>query len=146
MLDNFDNVIYGTPATDVELAALERELGTLLGTGDIFGLPSSLSYLLGSGVAACIRDIEGRYIEFGWLGLDMADYLTAYEFSEYMPGALPIALDGGGGFYALDCRSDGVNRSQPIVWSHSGNLGWESDEHRVVASDFDRLIGDATAG
>lgn len=67
--------------------------------------------------------------EFGILGSDMVDYFDSYGFDEWMPGAWPLALDGGGGFFCLDLRDVAAGRaandgSAAVVWSHAGNLGW----------------------
>lgn len=98
---------------------------------------------------------EGPYStpapEFGVLGADMPDYFNDYEFDEYLSGAWPIALDGAGGFYCLDLRSviagtalnDGA---APLVWSHSGNLGWNADEHVLIATDLPAFLAVAVTG
>jgi hypothetical protein len=70
---------------------------------------------------------------FGVLGSDMAAYFDDYEFAHYLPGAWPLALDGGGGFFCLDLREVAAGRapndgSAPVIWSHAGNLGWADDE------------------
>lgn len=83
--------------------------------------------------------------EFGVLGADMPAYFSDYEFDEYLPGAWPVALDGAGGFYCLDLRSviaggapnDGA---APLVWSHSGNLGWGDDEHVLITTDVPAFV------
>lgn len=147
MLDAFDEVIRGAdPASDAQLDDLAATLGNLLGLDDAFVLPRGLSHVLRIGITVCVRRVEGRYIELGWLGLDMGDFVTEYEFGEYMPGALPVALDGGGGFYCLDTRTAPNDGMQPVVWSHSGNLGWRADEVRAIAADFESLLSDARAG
>lgn len=71
--------------------------------------------------------------EFGILGADMTEYFDAYGFAEWMPGAWPLALDGGGGFFCLDLRAVTAGTAPndgtaPIVWSHASNLGWTPDE------------------
>jgi len=53
-----------------------------------------------------------------------------------MPGAVPFAFDGGGGFYMFDMRADPQGDEFPIVFSHSGNLGWGEDEFVPVAATF----------
>lgn len=60
--------------------------------------------------------------------------LLAYHIPEYMPLALPFAMDGGGGIYLFDMRDPAS--APPIVWAHAGNLGWASDEHAPLAPNF----------
>lgn len=104
---------------------------------------------------AADRIPEGQYStplpEFGVLGAEMPAYFTDYEFSEYFPGAWPLALDGGGGFYCLDLRDlvAGVapnDGSASLVWSHAGNLGWREDEHVVIATDIAEFFATAVTG
>ena len=71
--------------------------------------------------------------EFGVLGADMAEYFDDYEFADYLPGAWPLALGGGGGFFCLDLRDVAAGHarndgSAPVIWSHAGNFGWANDE------------------
>lgn len=58
--------------------------------------------------------------------------LLMYELPDYMPGALPIAFDGGGGIYLFDMRASPTDGEYPVVWSHATNLGWQSDDYIVV--------------
>jgi hypothetical protein len=64
------------------------------------------------------------------------DYLLGYNLPQYMPGAVPFAFDGGGGLFLFDMRGDPQGDEFPIVFSHSGNLGWDEDEHIFVAATF----------
>lgn len=70
--------------------------------------------------------------EFGCFGCkQMREYLLHYEFPEYMPGAVPIGLDGGGVFGVLDLR----NGPSEKVWAiGSGALSW--DGVVLVAGSF----------
>ena len=64
--------------------------------------------------------------EFGFFGsLELREYLLAYNFPEYMPGAIPIGLDGGGVFAAFDTRGGLQNDEYPILATAAGNLGFE---------------------
>jgi hypothetical protein len=54
-----------------------------------------------------------------------------------MPGALPFAFNGGGTFYLFDMRRPARKGEYPIVCTHSGNLGWEPDEHVRIAASFE---------
>lgn len=78
--------------------------------------------------------------EFGFLAADMVDFYDDYEFGEWIPGAWPLALDGGGGFFCLDLRAANADEEIPVVWVHASNLGWGDDEAvRVAASLADLL-------
>ena len=70
--------------------------------------------------------------EFSCFGCrTLREYLLHYHFPEYMPGALPIGLDGGGIFCVFDLR-DGP--SDAIYATHSGDLGW--DDAVQIADSF----------
>ncbi len=62
--------------------------------------------------------------------------LLAYHLPQYMPGALPIAFNGGGTFYLLDMRRPAVKGEYPVVCAHSGYLAWESVACFTVADSF----------
>ncbi len=62
--------------------------------------------------------------------------MLAYHLPEYMPGALPIAFNGGGTFYLLDMRKPARNGEYPVVCSHAGSLGWDADESTRIADSF----------
>lgn len=65
-----------------------------------------------------------RYFQF--FGADeLRAMMLAYEFPEYMSGAVPFAMDGCGHHYAWDMRRYWEDGKYPIVVSHSGNLGYE---------------------
>jgi len=53
---------------------------------------------------------------------EIREYYLNYEFPTYMPEALPFGLNGGGVFYAYDCRED----SNSVIGVHASDLGWES--------------------
>jgi hypothetical protein len=62
--------------------------------------------------------------------------LVAYHLPQYMPGALPIAFNGGGTFYLLDMRRAAVNGEYPVVCAHAGYLAWTSEAYVTVADSF----------
>lgn len=62
--------------------------------------------------------------------------LLAYHLPQYMPHALPIALNGGGVFYLFDMRKSPSGGEYPVVCASAGNLGWEPDECKIVAESF----------
>ncbi|MNW47474.1 hypothetical protein D3C74_248050 [compost metagenome] len=75
---------------------------------------------------------------FQFFGADeLRALLLAYEFPEYMPGAVPFATDGCGNHYIWDMRADRVNHEYPILVSHSGNLGYE--DAALIAGTFMEL-------
>lgn len=82
--------------------------------------------------------------ELAFLGPDMLTYFDDYEFATYMPWAIPIGMDGAGGFYCLDFREILANHTAndgaaPLVWSHSSNLG-EHEDTIPMASDFENFL------
>ena len=83
--------------------------------------------------------------EFGMFDpKSIREYLLSYQLPEYMPGAVPFALDGGGGFYLFDMRAFPIDGEFPIVFAHSGSLGWDEDDHVVVASTFNEACRGST--
>jgi hypothetical protein len=75
--------------------------------------------------------------EFGFFDADGArGMLLGYNLPQYMPGALPIAFNGGGIFYLFDMRRPPVRGEYPVVCASAGNIGWGADEHAVVAANF----------
>ena len=70
--------------------------------------------------------------EFSCFGCKhLREYLLHYHFPEYMAGALPIGLDGGGVFCVFDLR----NGPSDVVWATgSGAIDW--DDAVKVADTF----------
>lgn len=65
--------------------------------------------------------------EFGFFGTsNVRQYMLAYEFPAYMPGAVPIGLDGGGIFCVFDLRVASQSVGVPIIAVSSGVLTYES--------------------
>jgi hypothetical protein len=62
--------------------------------------------------------------------------MLAYEVPQYMPGAVPVAFNGGGTFYLLDLRRPAAGGEYPVVAAHAGHLGWGPDACRPVADTF----------
>jgi hypothetical protein len=62
--------------------------------------------------------------------------LVAYHLPEYMPGAMPIAFDGGGTFYLLDMRRPAIEGEYPVVCAHAGYLAWEPEACEAIADSF----------
>jgi hypothetical protein len=63
--------------------------------------------------------------------------LLAYYLPQYMPGALPFAMNGGGMFYLFDMRQPEQRGEYPIVCSHSNCLGWDADDCVQIAQSFE---------
>jgi hypothetical protein len=64
----------------------------------------------------------------------LRQYLLSYHVPQYMPGALPFALDGGGSFYLFDMREGPVRGEYPVVYAGAGNLRY--DDAVTVAASF----------
>jgi hypothetical protein len=57
-----------------------------------------------------------------------------------MPGSLPFAFDGKGCFYLFDMRSGSVEGEYPVLFTGSGNLGYD-DAVRVAESFVETCNG-----
>jgi hypothetical protein len=84
-----------------------------------------------------------RYFQF-FSAAELRSMLLAYEFPEYMPGAVPFAMDGSGNHYIWDMRSARPDREYPILVSHSGNLGYE-DAIQIADTFLDLCLGTTSA-
>ncbi len=62
--------------------------------------------------------------------------MLAYQIPQYMPGAVPVALNGGGTFYLLDLRRPPVEGEYPVVGARAGSLSWEPAACVAVADSF----------
>jgi len=101
--------------------------------------PSYRDFLLWSD-GGSFRTGERRFDAFLPVG-KLREYLLAYHVPQFMPGGLPFAMDGGGGFYLFDLRADSIDGEYPIVFAHAGNLGW--DDAVPIAQTFpDACRGD----
>lgn len=53
----------------------------------------------------------------------LREYMLVYRFPYFQPGRVPIALDGQGGFFALDLSSESeANGEFPVVFFPEGDL------------------------
>lgn len=155
LLPNVTGTAIGSqtaPHTTEDIEAIEADVAEALGAPEPLALPPVLVELLTTGVEILTLE-PGRFRaissaigeELGLLGRDTVAYLDDYEFAEYLPGAVPLALDGSGGFFCLDVRGvlDGSadnNGGAPVIWSHAGNLGWDEDSYLPVADDLASLL------
>jgi hypothetical protein len=71
--------------------------------------------------------------------------MLLYHLPVYMPGAMPIAFNGGGAFYLFDMREDAVGGEYPVVCSHSQSVGWESNECVRVAESLEAVCRGTTS-
>lgn len=138
----FDVVETGAAVPAEQLAVVERELGRLLGLNGPFVLPPPLTALIADGVRECVRAVDGADVWFEWLGTRMPAHYEGYAFDSYMPAAVPIALDGGGGAWCLDARAGGGDGDRAVVWVHTGTLSWTDGVWRPVAPDVATLLTD----
>jgi hypothetical protein len=65
--------------------------------------------------------------EFGFFGTEeLIRYWQDYEFGEYMPGALPFALNGGGIFYVFDVRNAPLVADTAVFTCDSDANTWDT--------------------
>jgi hypothetical protein len=112
----FDEFQPEAPATSEQLAALAVQLPE--------PLPESYRQFLLASNGGWGR--SGTR-EFGFFGTEeMVSYWRDYEFGEYMPGALPFALNGGGTFYVFDVRNAPVASASAVFTCESGANTWDT--------------------
>ncbi|GGG88746.1 SMI1/KNR4 family protein [Paenibacillus radicis (ex Gao et al. 2016)] len=75
---------------------------------------------------------------------ELRSMMLAYEFPEYMPDAVPFAMDGCGNHYVWDMRSDRDDGEYPILVASSGNLGYE-DCIQIADSFVELCLGTTSA-
>ncbi len=110
------------PVTD-PLHGLYRPFDPSLWTIPVKRLPAAYLDFLKFSNGGEFGNGERHFQFFGTESL--RSMMLAYEFPEYMPGAIPFAMDGCGHHYAWDMRHDPEGDEYPIFVSHSGNLGYE---------------------
>ncbi|ALP39121.1 hypothetical protein ASL14_20465 [Paenibacillus sp. IHB B 3084] len=77
-----------------------------------------------------------RYFQF-FDTEDLREMNLAYELPEYMPNAVSFGMDGRGNHYLFDMREEKRNNEYPVLFSHSGSLGY--DDCRHAANSFIEL-------
>lgn len=133
--------------------AVAADAATRLGLKCALTFPSRLVELLDAEVELLIleksklpRGLFGEPdIEFAVLGPGMTECFDDYGFARWLPGAWPLAFDGGGGLYCLDLREVVARRapndgSAPIVWAHAGNLTWTDGEWVKLGETMDDFL------
>ncbi|QYK63383.1 SMI1 / KNR4 family (SUKH-1) [Paenibacillus sp. S25] len=83
-----------------------------------------------------------RYFQF-FNTEDLREMNLAYELPHYMPGAVSFAMDGCGNHYMFDMREEQRNNEYPVLFAHSGSLGY--DECEQVAHSFIELCTEKSA-
>jgi len=79
--------------------------------------------------------------QFGFFSTaELRNFLLDYSVPRYMPGALPIAFDGGGCFYLFDMRNNPVDGEYPVLFAAAGNLDY-SDAVPVAESFLEACTG-----
>ena len=127
-LKNFDFSAANPPACETELTALRQWMESR-------GFPDRS---LPEEYIAFLRENNGGDFvkggrEFQMLSAgEISEYYDAYNFSRYMPYALPFAMDGNGNFYVFNKRE----QDGRVYLTSSGNLGWGDDEYELFADCF----------
>lgn len=67
---------------------------------------------------------------------EIMEFYEIYSFSEFMPYALPFAMDGYGDFYLFNLRWNDNN----VYRVSANNIGWEEYNSFPVASSFKNCI------
>ncbi|MFO0938845.1 MAG: SMI1/KNR4 family protein [Gemmataceae bacterium] len=80
--------------------------------------------------------------EFDLLGAqELREYLLQYEFPANLPGAVPFASDGNGGFYFIDTRNECTSNGEyPILHCRAGRYTF--DDAEAVADSFPACFGE----
>ncbi|WP_372367711.1 SMI1/KNR4 family protein [Candidatus Uabimicrobium sp. HlEnr_7] len=68
---------------------------------------------------------------------EIKEYYDCYLFAQYMPEAIPFAMDGFGNFIMLK-KHEGTK----IYGANSGNLGWEDSV--IFGNSFEDFLEDST--
>lgn len=68
--------------------------------------------------------------------------LVGHHFPQYLPGAVPFALDGNGNFYFFDMRHVSASNQYPVLFTSAGDLRYEHSIH--VADSFIEVCAGTT--
>jgi hypothetical protein len=72
---------------------------------------------------------------------ELREYLLLYDFPRDMPGSVPFALDGAGGFYLFDLRNPPDDRGEyPVLFAPGTDLGYGSAV--VLGRSFEEVLRD----
>jgi len=63
---------------------------------------------------------------------ELRHYLVGYRFPEYLPGAVPFALDGNSRVYFFDMRRDSESNEYPVLFTSLGDLRYK---HSILVGD-----------
>lgn len=73
---------------------------------------------------------------------ELRQYLIAYHFPQYLPGAVSFALDGNGNAYFFDMRQEPTAGEYPILLANLGSLRYE--QAVTVGSSFIEVCAGVT--
>jgi len=135
-------------ASEEEIARFVRELGLLPSPQEVADDPrfdaaqwSMPNGPLPESYLSFLRYSDGgnfqngdRYLQM--FGTGIRSMMMAYQLPQYMPGAVPFALNGGGVFYLFDMRHSAENGEYPILCAGSGCLDFDPHNSPVVARSF----------
>ncbi len=68
---------------------------------------------------------------------DIRVMMISFALPEYMPDAVPFAMNGASIMYLFDMRESAINGEYPIVCTLSTALGWEPSKHTLLANSFE---------
>lgn len=66
---------------------------------------------------------------------EIPKYYSAYNFAQYMPYALPFAMDGNGNFYIFNKRE----KDEQVYLVSASDLGWDG-EYELLAETFEDCL------
>jgi len=116
-----------TPLDPEEVRALAAENAPDPGRWEFPAHPLPASYLAflawsnGGGFVNGDREFQMLAAE------ELREYMLTYRLPYHLPGTVPFALDGEGGFYLFDLRHppDAAGES-PVLYAGTGGLGFDS--------------------
>lgn len=94
--------------------------------------PSYLDFLRWSNGGSFFNN--DRYFDPFFACQELRQYLLGYHVPQYMPDAVPFALNGSGCAYLFDMRQDPVNGEYPVLFASLGNLRY--DQSKEVGKTF----------
>ncbi len=104
----------------------------------VYKLPDEYVELLKESNGGDFLKGEAEYQMFSLL--EVVEYYELYNFSEFMPFALPFAMDGCGEFYLFNMRCS----DNAVYKVHCGDMGWDSEQCSLIANSFRECICNQT--
>lgn len=154
--ERFDRTFPVAGALDAEIETLESGLFAPLSRGEIQSAVRSHAPRPESWALPSLKPLSASHRRFlkwsnggSFFGpnrsfdpilstTEVREYLIAYGFLHWMPGAVPFAMDGGGNFFVFDMRNEPSGSEYPVYFVQAGDLGW--DAARFVAHSFDEAV------